>query len=489
MILVGNDMKVIKNYLYNASYQLLALLLPLITTPYVSRVLGPNGVGVNAYTNSIAQYFILIANLGIALYGNREIAYVRKNKEKLTQVFWEIQLLKIVTTLFSLLLFLFFLFVYSEYHVYLILQSINIFAVVFDISWLYMGIEDFKKTVLRNTLIKVVSIFLIFIFVKDKSDVGMYIFILAISTLVGNLTLWPFLRETLTSSVQISSLNPFRHLLPTLALFIPQIATQIYLVLNKTMLGIFQGPKFSGYYNYSDSLVKMVLALATALGTVMLPHIANAYSNKEFKKVNNLLYKSFDYVTAISVPMAFGLAGVAHTLVPLFYGKGYYPVGTAMTIEAVVIIMISWSGTIGTQFLLPINRIKAYTTSVLLGAFTNIILNLPFIYFWGLNGAMLSTVISEAAVTAYQVIYVKRIVSLNSLFRYTSKYIVAGIVMFLPIFWISLYLPATLLTLILEVLIGIVIYASFISIFRRDMIYYCISFIKKRKQGVKTDEY
>ncbi|OYS85547.1 hypothetical protein CBG19_09750 [Limosilactobacillus reuteri] len=106
-------MKVIKNYLYNASYQLLALLLPLITTPYVSRVLGPNGVGVNAYTNSIAQYFILVANLGIALYGNREIAYVRKNKEKLTQVFWEIQLLKTVTTLFSLLLFLSFRFLYS----------------------------------------------------------------------------------------------------------------------------------------------------------------------------------------------------------------------------------------------------------------------------------------------------------------------------------------------------------------------------------------
>ena len=475
-------MKVLKNYIYNASYQLLALILPLITTPYVSRVLGPNGVGINAYTNSIAQYFILLANLGIALYGNREIAYVREDKNKLTLVFWEIQCLKVVTTLISVFIFIILAKIYSQYSTFLYLQSINVIAVVFDISWLYMGIEDFKKTVIRNTLIKIVSIILIFLFVKDRSDVALYIFILAISTFLGHITLWPFLKDTLNRNFKFHGLRPFRHLKPTIALFVPQIATQIYLVLNKTMLGTMRGPKFSGYYNYSDSLIKMVLALATALGTVMLPHIANAFSNKQYERVNKLLYKSFDYVTAIATPMAFGLAGISHTLVPIFYGKGYYQVGTAMTIEAVVIILISWSGTIGTQFLLPINRVKAYTTSVMLGAITNIVLNIPLIYFYGLYGAMVATVISELIVTSYQINYVKTIVDLSSLFRYTFGYLFAGLVMFIPIFYLSITFKPTFTMLLTELVIGALIYIFFIVFFRRDIVVYAIEILNKRRR-------
>lgn len=478
-------MKIIKNYFYNVGYQVLALILPLITTPYVSRVLGPDGVGINAYTNSIVQYFILLASLGISLYGNREIAYVRDNEEKLAITFWEIQSLKLITTTVSLIVFLIFLTIYDNYRVFLYIQAINILAVLFDISWLYMGIEDFAKTVIRNTLVKVISIILIFIFVKTSDDVGIYIFILAISTLLGNITLWPFLKKTLSKPVDFKKLKPFRHLKSTVALFIPQIATQVYLILNKTMLGTMKGPRFSGYYNYSDSLIKMVLALATALGTVMLPHIANAFSNKEYDKVNNLLYKSFDYVTAVSVPMAFGLAGISHTLVPIFYGRGYSQVGTAMTIEAIVIVLISWSGTVGTQFLLPINKVKAYTSSVIVGATANIILNFPLIYFGGLYGAMIATVISELMVTMYQIIYVRKIVDLSKLFQHTIKYLFAGLVMFIPIFIMSVTMSHRIVVLFFEVLLGASIYAIFIFVFRKDLIVYTLIKLKIKKEGKK----
>lgn len=473
-------MKIIKNYIYNASYQLLALILPIITTPYVSRVLGPNGVGINAYTNSIAQYFILLANLGISLYGNREIAYVRDNKRKLTIVFWEIQILKSIATLCSLGLFILFILFYKKYEIYLYIQTINVLAVLLDISWLYMGIEDFKQTVLRNTIVKIISIFLIFIFVKDRYDIGIYIFVMAISILIGNLTLWPSLRNLLTNTISFRELKPFKHLKEIIILFVPQIATQIYFVLNKTMLGSLKGPKLSGYYNYSDNLVRMILALATALGTVMLPHIANAFSNKQYEKVKGLLYTSFDYVTAIATPMAFGLAGISHTLVPIFYGEAYSPVGTAMMIESIIIIIISWSGTIGTQFLLPINKVKAYTTSVTLGAVTNIILNLPLIYFWGLYGAMYATVMSEAIVTIYQVIYVRKIINIKKLFNFTGKYLSAGIIMFIPIYALSISMKHTVFALLVEICIGGMIYLIFIVAFRKDLLVYVLNVVKKK---------
>ena len=164
-------MKVVRNYLYNASYQVLAIIVPLITSYYVSRVLDPAGVGANAFTNSVIQYFVLLADLGIAYYGNREIAYVRDDKKKMAQTFWEIQTVKTSMTLISYVVFVIFMNFYVGKPQSMWAQSINLVAAAFDISWLYQGLEDFKRTVLRNTFVKILSMVAVFIFIKDSSDV------------------------------------------------------------------------------------------------------------------------------------------------------------------------------------------------------------------------------------------------------------------------------------------------------------------------------
>lgn len=159
-------MKVIRNYLYNAGYQVLNLLVPFITVPYIARILGPRGVGINSYTNSIITYFLLLGTLGITMYGNREIAYHRDNLEERSRIFWEIEFLQIITISFSYLLFLIFNSFQVQYKIYFLLQSIWIVSGAVNISWLFMGLEDFKKTVLRNILVKVVSLISIFLFVR-----------------------------------------------------------------------------------------------------------------------------------------------------------------------------------------------------------------------------------------------------------------------------------------------------------------------------------
>lgn len=471
-------MKVVKNYLYNVGYQVLAIIVPLITSAYVSRVLRPEGVGANSFTNSIIQYFILFANMGIGYYGNRQIAYVREKKDQMSKTFWEIQIVKTIMTLYSFVAFEVFMIFYTRQPEYMWAQSLNLIAVAFDISWFYEGIEDFKVTVLKNSLVKVLSMIAIFVFIKGPNDVTLYIVVLALSTFLGNLTLWPNIRRDL-DSVSIKALNPWQHFLPMAELFIPQIATQVYVQLNKTMLGVMVNETASGYYQYSDNLVKLILALVTATGTVMLPHVANAVSHGDMHKVNKMLYKSFDFVSALSFPMMFGLAAISLTLAPKYYGPGYDPVGPAMMIESIVILIIAWSNVLGVQYLLPIHRQKQFTWSVTLGAIVNLILNIPLIKIGGLNGAMWSTVISEIAVTSYQIWAVRDLLNFKELFLDSWKYCVAGILMFIPVFWMNLHLPQSWVMLSIEVLIGVLIYGVVIWILRASILDEARRLIKK----------
>lgn len=464
-------MRVVKNYLYNVSYQVLAIIVPLITSYYVSRVLSPEGVGANAFTNSIIQYFMLLANIGIGYYGNREIAYVRDNKQKMAATFWEIQIVKTVMTVVAYLSFVVFMAFYSGNKTYMWAQSINLLAVAFDISWLYQGLEDFKRTVLRNTFVKITSMIAIFIFIKSPKDVALYIIVLALSTLLGNLTLWPHAVNNYGHVDRGTKLNPWRHFVPTVTMFVPQIATQLYVQLNRTMLGLMVDQKASGFYQYSDNLVKLILAFVTATGTVMLPHVANAFAQHDMEKVHKMLYKSFDFVSALAYPMMFGIAGVSMTLAPLYYSSKYAPVGPAMLIESIVILMIGWSNVIGTQYLLPVNRVKDFTTSVTVGAVVNIIMNFPLIHLLGLNGAMWSTVLSEISVTAYQLFVVRKSLDIRKMFAGSWKYLLSGIVMFVPVFWLNTHMKANWLWMLVEVVVGIVVYSVMIILLKPPVVY------------------
>lgn len=450
-------MKVVKNYLYNAAYQIFILIVPLITTPYLARVLGPNGVGINAYTNSIIQYFILFGSIGVSLYGNRQVAFVRDDKSKLTKTFYEIFFMRLITITLAYAIFLIFLALTKQYHVYYLAQSVSIIAAAFDISWFFMGVENFKVTVLRNFVVKIVTLVCIFAFVKSKADLTTYILILSLSLLIGNLTLFPNLRKYI-GKFKFSDLQLMQHLRPSLTLFVPQIATQVYLVVNKTMLGSLTSVDAAGYFDQSDKMVKVVLALVTATGTVMLPHVANAFMRGEIEKTKQFLYKSFKFVTVVSVPMMFGLMAVSDKFVPLFFTSKFNSVAPLMMIESVIILLIAWSNALGTQYLLPTNQNKAFTTSVVMGAIVNIIANVPLILLWGANGAAIATVISEFVVTGYQMYAVREQIDLHELFRDTGKFLVSGILMLIAVKIIDSMTPATWLMIICEIVVGIIVY-------------------------------
>lgn len=472
-------MKVVKNYLYNMSYQILVLLAPLVTVPYVARVLGVQGVGINSYTNSWITFFLLLGQMGIALYGNREIAYHRDSKDDRSKIFWEIEMLQAMTIFAAYIIFLIFLFKFSHAHRhYFLIQSIFIIAGGLDVSWYFMGMEDFKKTVLRNMIIKLVSIALIFTLVKGPNDLGKYIFLLAMSQVIGNLTLWPYLKGSI-NFVKLSSLRPFSHFYPALLLFIPTITTQVYLVVNKLMLGRLAGISATGQFDYADKITKLVLAIVTATGAVMLPHIAHKFADGDVKGIRQSLYNSFDFVTALSVPMMFGLAAVSAQFAPWFLGSDFTPTAKIMFIESPVIVLIAWSNVTGTQYLMPVNRVKEFTASVSVGAVSNVILNLFLIEAYGANGAALATVLSEFIVTACQIYFIRTTIRRRQLFKYTWKYLLSGGIMFIVVYRLNSIMHMNVPNLIVQVAIGIVIYTLCLYFIKAPIINQVKGFIEK----------
>lgn len=281
-----------KNYLYNLAYQILIIFLPLITTPYVSRVLGAENIGIYGYTLSIVTYFVLFGALGISMYAQREIAYVQDNIKERSKIFWEINILRFITMSISIILYYIFFVNGSRYQFYYFILILELISNCFEISWFFQGLEEFKRIVLRNIIVKLISFACIILFVKTKNDLSIYLFIYVSSNLLGNLSLWLYMPKYL-EKVKIKELNIIKHLKPTLWLFIPQIAIQIYTVLDKTMIGnIIENKSEVGYYEQAQKIIKLCLTIVTSLGTVMVPRMANTFAIRRQAKIKRV-YEEF----------------------------------------------------------------------------------------------------------------------------------------------------------------------------------------------------
>lgn len=477
-------MQVVKNFLYNVSYQLLVIILPLITVPYVSNILGAEGIGDYAFTYANMQYFVIFGMVGITLYGNRQIAYVRENKEKFKNTFYSIYTLQLITTTISFLLYLIFTLVFNngDYKWLYIVQGINILASMIDISWLFMGLEQFKKTVVRNTIVKLVSLASIFIFVRSSDDTVIYTLIIALSSFIGNLTFWLYIPKMIGFK-RIKILELKVHLKSSLALFIPQLAIQIYLLLDRTMLGIITDTVQVGYYENSQKIVKVVLTIATAIGTVMMPKIANTVASGDMKKVKYYIQNSFFFVSALSIPLMFGLMGVAKELSPWFFGDNFKGIENLIVLSSLIILAISWSNVLGTQLLVPLNKTKEFTISVTAGAIINFILNLVMLKKFGAVGACFSTIIAEFTVTSVQFYFIRNFIKPKRLINSILLFIPSAIVMYIVVRIIGNSMGAGMLTNVVQGIIGALTYFIIIEVLyrifkRQSMITYIKNIVK-----------
>lgn len=446
-----------KNFIYNIIYQLLILILPLITVPYVSRVLGSGGVGVYSYTYSIVSYFSLVCLLGINNYGNRTIAKC-KSKKEISINFWSIYSIQIFMTLLMTICYLIYIFTFeNSYKMIAIIQIIYIISEMFNINWFFFGLEKFKITISRNIILKILSFILIFIFVKNENDVWKYTLILSMSTLISQIAIFPFLKKEINfEKITFSDIK--KHIKPCLILFIPVIAVSLYKTMDKIMLGYLTNVNEVGFYEQAEKIINIPIAIITALGTVMLPRISNLVSKGDNEKVKYYIKKSLNFMMFLAFPICFGLIAISSDFVPLFLGNDFIKSSVLIYYLSFTIIFISFANVIRTEYLIPNEKDKIFVVSVIGGAIINLIVNYLLIPRYLSVGACIGTIIAEFFVMMYQVITIRKELPIFDYLKSISRFFITSLLMFIVVIMIKLLNLNSFITLIIQVVLGSLMY-------------------------------
>ncbi|MDD3228841.1 MAG: flippase [Oscillospiraceae bacterium] len=447
-----------ENLLYNFLLQAATLVLPLILTPYLTRTIGPVGIGTYSYTNSIVQYFVLAGTLGTALYGTRQIAYARCDADRLARTFWQVFALRAIMLIITTTVYVaIYYYSKSPYRVCFLFQAVVLLANLADVSWLFAGLEDFKKTVFRSLAIKIIAFILVFALVKTTVDTWKYVFIQSGSLLIANVALWMCIPKAFFN-VKKPFQNKEIDLRAIISLFIPQIAIDVYVLLDKSMLGALTNIEVVGFYDKAEQFAKLPLSILAIFSTVMLPVMSSLFEAQDHEKIIEYLNHYLRIILLTSIPAAFGIAGIAPQFIPWMLGKNFTPSIHLMVLLACLIPLISISNVIGRQYLIPSNHSKVLTISVTCGAFANLMLNIILIPKYQAIGACIATIIAELTVSVIQLLYSRSLISAKSLLICAGKCIIAGGVMFLTIWKMGDFLGAAVYTTALQIFVGTLLY-------------------------------
>lgn len=389
-----------KNFLYNILLNISAVIFPLITAPYVSRVLEPDGIGLNNFANTYAGYFALVALLGIPTYGVREVSKVRDDKKALSKLISELMSIAAITTLAVSLVFLLTIALVgqlTENYVIFLIAGFAIYLAPFKINWYYQGIEDFGFITFRSLIIRTISVVLLFFLVREKSDLILYIILNVAGGILADV--WNYVKmwkSGIRPYFTLTGLKP--HLSPLLLLFSSSIAISIYTVLDTLMIGFLTDYNEVGYYSNAMHMSKVILMAVTSLSIVVVPRVSLYMKENNIEKINELMNKSFSVVSFLAFPVAIGLACASPVFVPLFFGVKFTGSVIPLMILSMLIIAIGLNNLTGVQILIGMGFDKLFLYSVLTGTITNFLMNCFFIPFWGAIGASYASVIAETLI-------------------------------------------------------------------------------------------
>lgn len=468
-----------KNFLNNLVYQMLLILLPLITAPYISRVLGPENIGKYSYTYSIAIYFALFAKLGFDNYGNRTIARSSKESDTLSKTFSGIFYLQMVLGIFVFILYLIYSFLFSGNTILSLIQGFWVLSTIFDLNWFFFGLENFTLVIIRNSLVKIVTVIFIFLFVRRTGDLFTYALIMSAGSLVGFISTWPFVFK----KVNLTKINIpiiLSHFYPTLKLFIPVIAISFFTIMDKIMLGNISSFNQVGFFESAEKVLLAPKGVIGALGTVMLPKMAKIYSSRSESNKNNMSVSSISFVLVFGIGCLGGIISVSNVFVPVFFGEKYLSAIPVLSVMALSLPFYAVGNVVRTQLLIPNLKDGPYIVSVVLGALVNLTVNFFLIPLYGALGAGIATLCAEVCISLTQMVYVKSEIQFSKFLPLISNCIVSSIFMAIIIRIISFYLNVRLLTLIIQIFVGVVFYCGIfilISILSKDK--YSINLLKQ----------
>ena len=448
-----------KNTLYNVSYRVFSILLPLVTAPYLSRTVGKFGVGLYSYAWNISYIFVLIGTLGLETYGVRAISRVRDDPEKLNRTFSEIWRMQRVVAAAALAVWLVYVFFIAgeEKPVALSLSMMSLSCIV-NLDWCLMGLDQFRPIALRNTAVKLLAALCVFLFIHDSGDLWVYGFAWSLATFLGCVSCM-FRLKGQVSYIPVTLRESFRHFPPCALLFVSVIAVSVYRTMDKVMVGAIAGMEENGLYENAEKIIYCLSGFISAFGNVMMPRSSHLLSQGRVDEIRRSMKLSMHLVLCMVCGMAFGLLSVADRFTPLFYGQEFVLSSRLMIPLGFSLVLIGFANVIRMQWILPHGLDSIVLRSVLSGAAVNLLVNTALIPPLGAMGAVIGTLMAECTVPLVQFLHLKKDLPYKTYLKTLAAYTAAGLAMYLALFFISPLFPGnTWLSLACLVFLGGLIY-------------------------------
>lgn len=471
-----------KNLFHNTLFLLSNLLFPLISFSYASRVLGPEAYGKVQFVLVFAQYFVLLAALGIPIFGVREIAKIRNNRIEKSKVLSELIIINIISSVAILLLYLIIILTVPKFQIDIklyLLGGLIVLSAFSNLDWFYNGVEQFRFLSIRSITIKLLSLIALFLFVKTKDDLILYFLVVIFSILANNI--WNVFGIRRLISFRLYELNFKRHIPALLTLLGTSISISIYSVIDTLLLGFLAGDIAVGYYSAAVKINKIAIPVVTVLGTVLIPQITQCLENNDREHLDQLLNKSFSFICLIGIPMAFGLFLFAQEFISSISGSGFAAATLTMKITAPLALVVGYAHLFGFQLLIPAGLERKYLVATTVGMTLSILLNFLLIGSMKDKGAAIATISSEILVTVLSGYFAYKYIKMDLDWSMAVKALFSCL-FFIPIAWLlRRQFDETIIRLIIAIPFAALVYFLIQTIaFKNPLMKEAIVFVRKK---------
>ena len=454
-----------KNFIFQLLYQIIIFVIPFILSPYLTRKLGDTSLGVYTFTNSIVSYFMAFAMLGIARYGQRVIAQRKYNQEFLRKTFWSLYTIHCVFSFLIIIIYvIIFLFFVSEYKKIYLIQIFYLSSTLFDITWLFQGLENFKIVVIRNVIIKILECFFIFIFVNQPCDLYKYTLIMSISICLSQLVMIPQAIHYIRP-IKFNGKDMIEHIKPLFILFLTVISASLYSMFDKTLLGLLSTKENVAYYEYSNKIIYIPLHILSVISTIMLPRACLCIAKNDIENSNKYKKYSLHFTCFIAIGAIFGLLSCGQLFALLYYGEDFAICGPIIISMLPLIYIIGIGHIPRLQYIIPKEMDKWLVISYFINASINLILSFILIPIIGIYGAIIGTTAAEIVGLVFQLILCRNFIKISDIIKTTLPYLFFGVIMYLILLLIQHFISNGWLSLTLQVVIGGVVYSLLSGIY------------------------
>lgn len=461
-----------KNVVWNFLYTGTNILFPLIITPYITRVLGASNLGEVDFAKSFVQWFVLLATFGVQSYGVRSISNVRDDSKKVNQVFTELFLINTIFSVIALIIYL--ILIYNSNIFYnrlslFVVMSFSIVLNIVNIDWFYMGLEEYNYITNRNFFIKIISLVLIFLFVKTPIDYILYALITVLG--IGLSGVLNLIHSRKYVRFKTSNLNFKPHLKPLGTFFSISLVINLYTNLDKTLLGFFSTTMSVAYLTRVKSVLDIGKTISNSITSVVMPR-ATYYLTKDFNSYKKLLNVTIKYILILGLPLTFGTTILSSEIMFILGGVQFVGSSSLLAMVSITILLSSLSAFLQQQVLVPSGNERLGLFAALISSIISIITNLTLIPLFDYTGAGIALILAESTAVLSRYIFTRKIgyTFIQIIDKSFLKYFFASLMMILPIFFIKFYISSVLLKFVLSTSVGAVTYFLALLILKEDII-------------------